>query len=423
MDRINEIAEKCRKILRTASLRKAMALYLVMAVFITLIAMGITYAICENWKDIIRQVNGVDADYSYVGDGNFVISFEASGERATVVRGEDMATLSPKDTRLWGVLSAIEILCIPIYSVGAIILVSVIYYRNKLREPIALLKTEMDCIKKNDLSFCCFYDSGDEMGDICQSMDGMRQAVISNQQAVWELMEEQRILNAAFAHDLRTPLTVINGYVEMLLEYYPKGQVSEEQLLNMLTLIQGQTDWMRIFSETMKEVHGFETLEIEKKKHTEQELEREIRNIVTGLERDNAPDIRISMKPGDSELYYDENVVMEVLGNLLSNALRYGKKKIEILAEKQGEKLFLYVRDDGRGMTKEELYKADSPYYSDKTKNGEKQSGGDDSDRQNVHFGLGLTICKILCKKHGGSLSFCNSVDGGAIVCAEFFVG
>lgn len=422
MDRINEIAESCRKKLREASLRKVLVLYLVMAVFIALIAMLITCVICENWKDIIRQVNAIDEDYRYIGEGDFAINFVSDG---VVIRKTDMVSLSMGDTKLWYALNAIEILCIPVYSIGAIILVSVIYYRNKLREPISLLKAETEYIKRNDLSFCCRYDSGDEMGDICQSMDSMRQAVINNQQIMWELMEEQRIINAAFAHDLRTPLTVINGYVEMLLEYYPKGQISEEQLLNMLTLIQGQTERIRIFSETMKEVHGFEALEIKKKKHTEQELEQEIRNIITGLERDNAPDICISVKSCDSDLYYDENVVMEVLGNLLSNALRYGKKNIEILAEKQEEKLFLYVKDDGRGMTKEELYKADSPYYTDKTKNEQEQGGNDDVlyKKQNIHFGLGLTICKILCKKHGGNLSFCNSVDGGAIVCAEFFAG
>lgn len=422
MDRINEIAESCRKKLREASLRKVLVLYLVMAVFIALIAMLITCVICENWKDIIRQVNAIDEDYRYIGEGDFAINFVSDG---VVIRKTDMVSLSMRDTKLWYALNAIEILCIPVYSIGAIILVSVIYYRNKLREPISLLKAETEYIKRNDLSFCCRYDSGDEMGDICQSMDSMRQAVINNQQIMWELMEEQRIINAAFAHDLRTPLTVINGYVEMLLEYYPKGQVSEEQLLNMLTLIQGQTERIRIFSETMKEVHGFEALEIKKKKHTEQELEQEIRNIITGLERDNAPDICISVKSCDSDLYYDENVVMEVLGNLLSNALWYGKKNIEILAEKQEEKLFLYVKDDGRGMTKEELYKADSPYYTDKTKNEQEQGGNDDVlyKKQNIHFGLGLTICKILCKKHGGNLSFCNSVDGGVIVCAEFFAG
>ena len=40
---------------------------------------------------------------------------------------------------------------------------------------------------------------------------------------MWELLEEQRKINAAFAHDLRTPLTVIAGYVDMLTEYYPKA--------------------------------------------------------------------------------------------------------------------------------------------------------------------------------------------------------
>ncbi len=65
-------------------------------------------------------------------------------------------------------------------------------------------------------------------------------------------------------------------------------------------------------------------------------------------------------------------------------------------------------------MTKEELYRADSPYYSDKTY---EEAG------QEMHFGLGLTICKILCKKHGGSLGFANSVEHGAIVSAQFYVG
>lgn len=422
MDRRNEIAASCRKKLREASLRKAMVLYLVMAVFIALTAMLVTCVICENWKDIIRQVNAIDEDYRYIGEGDFTIHFATDG---VVIRKTDMISLSKEDTRRWDTLNAIEILCIPVYSVGTVILVSLIYYRNKLREPISLLKAETEYIKRNDLSFCCRYDSGDEMGDICQSMDSMRQTVIHNQQIMWELMEEQRIINAAFAHDLRTPLTVINGYVEMLLEYYPKDQVSEERLLNTLTLIQGQTERIRIFSETMKKVHGFEALEIKKNKHTELELEQEIRDIVTGLERDNTPEICIAVKHCDSDLYYDENVVIEVLGNLLSNALRYGKKKIEVLAEKQEEKLFLYVKDDGRGMTKEELYKADSPYYTDKAKNEEEQGGNDDVlyKKENIHFGLGLTICKILCKKHGGNLSLCNSVDGGAIVCAEFFAG
>lgn len=420
MDWIEELFEKWKGKLKKFSLRKAMVVYLIIAIILTLSACIATWKVCDSWKTVIRRVNGIESDFRYIGDGAFVLHYESYD--IMVVKGQDMVTLNKKDTMLWNILSGIELLCIPVYALGAIFLVSTIYYKNKLREPISLLKSEMESIKRNDLSFSCFYDSADEMGDICKTMDIMRKAVVDNQKNMWELLEEQRKINAAFAHDLRTPLTVISGYVDMLMEYYPKGQVSEEKMLEILSSIQGQAVRMRCFSETMKEVDSFEVLEVRKKQHTARELEEEIKNIAAGLENANTPVISISVKSIEQELYYDENIVMEVLGNLLSNALRYGKKKIEISAQQQDAMLNLYVKDDGRGMTKEELYKADSPYYSDKTKNEEKDAETV-KNGQLVHFGLGLTICKILCKKHGGSLSFSNSVEGGAIVCAEFFVG
>ena len=97
MDRINEIAESCRKKLREASLRKVLVLYLVMAVFIALIAMLITCVICENWKDIIRQVNAIDEDYRYIGEGDFAINFVSDG---VVIRKTDMVSRSMGDTCL-----------------------------------------------------------------------------------------------------------------------------------------------------------------------------------------------------------------------------------------------------------------------------------------------------------------------------------
>lgn len=425
MDWIDELLEKWKGKLESLSLRKTMVIYLLIAVFMTISACVATWEVCSSWQNVIRQINGIEEDYQYVSDGAFVLYFQ--GEDHLVVKGKDVVNLGKEDTLLWKTLSAVMILCIPVYSLGAIFMVSILYYKNKLREPISLLKSEMESIKRNDLSFSCFYDSADEMGDICKTMDLMRKSVIDNQKNMWELMEEQRKVNAAFAHDLRTPLTVISGYVDMLMEYYPRGQISEEKMMEILSSIRGQSVRMRSFSETMKEVQSFEVLEVKKKRHTVMDLEEDIRNMAAGLEGEKTPAISVSVKGFNQEIYYDENVVMEVLGNLLSNALRYGKKKIEILAEQQEDSLFLYVKDDGRGMTKEELYKADSPYYSDRTKEKGKEnplkSGGVVREEGNVHFGIGLTICKILCKKHGGGISFSNSVEGGAIVCAEFFVG
>lgn len=416
MDWIEELYEKWQMKLKNFSLKKAMVIYLLAAIVVTCIAVAMTWQICESQKDMMESLYQVDHDYRYNGDGAFVFYYYNYG--VTVHTSTDpVVIMDEKDTRLYDALDVWEWVCIPVYAILAVYIVSVIYYKNKFQEPISLLHREMECITEDDLSFSCYYDSADEMGDICKTMDAMRKAVISNRQTMWELMEEQRKLNAAFAHDLRTPLTVISGYTEMLLEYYPKGKVNEEQMLETVAAIQEQALRMHNFSETMKEMHGFEALEVKRERHTGIELEERIRRIINGLEREDMPSIEISMELEREEFSYDENVVMEVLGNLLSNALRYGRKRIQILVQQQEEKLWLYVKDDGRGMTAEELYKADSPYYSDK-----KQVGNNAGEKGAVHFGLGLTICKILCKKHGGSLSFSNSIEGGAVVCAEFMV-
>lgn len=421
MDWIEEIYEKWKSKLKNFTLKRTMMIYLLIAIILIVIAVIMTLEVCEGWKGMIESLYRVeDSGYRYTGDGAFAFFYDGNGDGSVMISTQQAIIMNQKDKRVYEALSIWEGVCIPVYVILGVYLVSILYYKNKLQEPIALLRREMEYILEDDLSFSCYYDSKDEMGDICKTMDGMRKAVLDNRRNMWELMEEQRKLNAAFAHDLRTPLTVIAGYTEMLLEYYPKGKVKEEQMLETVAAIQEQTVRLQTFSETMKEMHGFEMLEVKRKQHTGAELEERIKRFINGLEQGHMQSIELTMQLEKETLSYDEDVVMEVLGNLLSNALRYGRKKIEIRVEQQDNRLYLYVKDDGRGMTKEELYKADSPYYTDKsyTDNGELNN----SKKRNVHFGLGLTICKILCKKHGGSLSFANSIEGGTVVCAEFFV-
>ena len=71
-------------------------------------------------------------------------------------------------------------------------------------------------ISNNDLDFSIEYDSKDELGQLCTSFEIMRTALANNFTEMWRQVEERKQLNAAFAHDLRTPLTVLKGYNEML---------------------------------------------------------------------------------------------------------------------------------------------------------------------------------------------------------------
>ena len=114
----------------------------------------------------------------------------------------------------------------------------------------------------------------------------------------------------------------------------------------------------------------------------------------------------------DLRVRMDENIIMEVLENLLSNAIRYAGTEIEVLSEydKQKREFLLAVRDDGKGFSEEQLVKALKPYY--------KEREGMEMDE---HFGIGLHICREFCKKHGGTLDVANSIRGGAVVTASFF--
>ena len=80
--------------------------------------------------------------------------------------------------------------------------------------------------------------------------------------------------------------------------------------------------------------------------------------------------------------------------------------------ELEGENtLSLRVADDGPGFPPEALKRGTDPYYR-----GEKS----EAKERTPHFGLGLTICKTLCEKHGGSLLLQNRPSGGAQVTAVF---
>jgi nitrogen fixation/metabolism regulation signal transduction histidine kinase len=87
--------------------------------------------------------------------------------------------------------------------------------------------------------------------------------------------------------------------------------------------------------------------------------------------------------------------------------VRFAKSEIEVTVQVQGNYLYLFVKDDGTGFSKEGLIKATSPYYS--TDKGE-------------HFGVGLAICTVLVKKHGGVLKIANGLQSGAVVSAVFSI-
>lgn len=64
---------------------------------------------------------------------------------------------------------------------------------------------------------------------MCKEFERMRGQLAENNQQLWKMLEEEKALRAAIAHDIRSPLSVLEGYQEMLSEYLPKKEINMEQ--------------------------------------------------------------------------------------------------------------------------------------------------------------------------------------------------
>ena len=117
-------------------------------------------------------------------------------------------------------------------------------------------------------------------------------------------------------------------------------------------------------------------------------------------------EVHVSQNGGKAMV--DAEVVMQVCGNILSNSARYARRRVEIELLLVNGALRVAVTDDGGGFTREGLEKAASPFYK-----------GEGSGSE--HLGLGLNICDILCRRHGGRLVIENA-GAGARVTAVFGV-
>lgn len=368
------------------TLKKSLTLYILLALLAAFFSGMILYFFFENWKLMIGYVNEVPV--KYVGNNKLVYT-------------DDSITLKGiKQIKLVGI---VEVISIILSAAASIIMVVREYYMRILGEPISILKQEAEYIGRNDLSFECSYISADEMGDICHAFNEMRLKLIDNQKKTWEIIEGQRQLNAAFAHDIRTPVTIIKGYAQMLLEFYASGRLSEEKLEEILNTFLIQAERAERFSLTMKEIHSMEEWSVDKKKMSFKSIAEQLKSGAEAMSDGNIS-INVHYKEKNKEMLCDINLINEVLDNLVSNALRYAVENIAVSIETEDDTLYLYVKDDGKGFTGDVLYKASRPYFT--------------TDKN--HFGLGLAICETLCKKHGGDIELINSINGGAIATAYF---
>ena len=307
---------------------------------------------------------------------------------------------------------------VSVLAVGSIVLTILLaflvdawwFYRWKIKKPLAILNAASQKIAQNDLDFQVAVPTGDELGKLCQSFETMRASLEENNRSLWAAVEERKRLNAAFSHDLRTPLTVLQGYSDLLLDALPSGDLSPEKTVDTVLTMQRSLTRLQRYVESMNSLQRLEDLEPQKSTVPFSTLCAQLEETGKILRKEQGFHFA---SQGKGDVFLDSELLFQVYENLLSNAGRYAKGNIWVTAEREGTALSLTVADDGPGFPPAALKRAAEPYYrADRSPNPEGE----------LHFGLGLYLCRVLCQKHGGSLEIGNAPEGGARITARFSV-
>ena len=385
--------------IKTKSLRTSMAVTFLITICVTALLSSITiFAANQVQHEILKKrymtINSPDFQMDE-NTGNYILDIDNNNIT--------WQPLSTWDTVVYyGSYAAMVGLPVFYIAVG-IGAAAAVYYRKKLREPITQLQNGVERIQEDNLDFHIEYDGDDELGRLCCSMEKMRRELRQKHKALWESLEQRKLLNASVSHDLRTPITVLKGYLDYLEKNIPQDKLTEDMLLDTVLSMQGAVNRLELYVESVRDIEKIENIEIEKRSENVKLLLNELRSNVRQLAGNK--EIIISNDIAVDKIQIDKGVFFRILENLLQNALRYAEKQVSINLSHKKDFLILTVKDDGKGFSAADLEKATTVFYS--------------NDKEKQHFGIGLSVCKILCEKHGGLLYVGNQKEKGACVTAK----
>ena len=195
----------------------------------------------------------------------------------------------------------------------------------------------------------------------------------------------RRQLMADVAHELRTPLAILQGRIEGLIDgVYPRD---DERLGELLA----ETQHLSRLVEDVRTLANAEAGALDLRKERVELAE---------LIRDAASPFAVEISVPEVTIDVDPVRIREVLHNLLANAVEHGGK-VTLHAEARPREVLIRVRDDGPGIPAEEL-----PHLFDRFRKGRHSRGS----------GLGLSIARRLVLAHGGDIRVESRVGEGTVV-------
>lgn len=259
-------------------------------------------------------------------------------------------------------------------------------------------------IRREDLEFGRAYSDIREIDEVLESLFKMKEELKTSLKKQWASEEEKTVQIAALAHDIKTPLTVIRGNVELIQETPGEAHIKEYNTY-VLNSVQEIEKYLMILQETLHSVNAqnIELQEVDGLTFLEWVFQE-----AKSIGREKRINISTEFRDVKGTLWADEEKLRRAFMNILSNAVEYSPFGGVIYIDKKPlyregkEYIEVKVTDCGPGFTEEALRHGTEQFFQ-----------GDKSRHEKGHYGMGLYIASRFVEEHEGEMKIGNSEHTG----------
>lgn len=361
---------------------------------------GVVFGIDHIILELAQNCINLDYDqyiYKEMHDKNnstqLVFMHKQADHYVILIRPMHSAEESMDITKRFMVMASITTLVI-----GSIVIV---IFSDRFTKPIIRISQVATQMSKLDFSHKIDYQGTTELENLSNSINFLSTELEKNIQQLQQELEFQKILSSSMSHELKTPIAVIKGYVEGV--YYQIAQTPDEKEEYLKTAIDecdrmnnivSQMLELSKFSSTSYKIHAPTTF-------TGTDLILNISKIFTPLmDKEN---IDFTTNTTNQPMTGDFSLYIQIITNLVSNAIKYGDKlHINLDIQQTCNKNTITVTNTGPNIPNTELQNIFNTFYTVDTARTRDTSG----------HGLGLAIVKAIAKLHKGDVTAENTTTG-----------
>ena len=278
---------------------------------------------------------------------------------------------------------------------------------KKLTNPLVKLSNVSKDIAKGEYNIRAVESKkNDEIGVLEHNFNLMIDVIENNIEELKYLNESKQRFIDSLNHEIKTPITSIIGYSELLL----KSNVSEEIKIKSLKYINSEAKRLETLNSTLLKLT---LMREENRKLGKVELKEAINNVknilIYKMERKN---IKLNIKIENIDLVQDKELLEVLLTNIIDNSIKASNvgSWIDVEGYYGNNEYILKIKDKGIGIPQEDLDKVLEPFYMvDKART-----------RKNNGIGLGLSICSEICNMYNISLDIKSKLNVGTEVILIF---